>query len=416
MNCGKKISVRISQMGSRERYAMARGLHRSQMLELFCTDFWNPFGKKVKRIASLLHSEILDKIAYNFHNDLPREKIRAFNLLGIKARLAYRTALRKSSEELHNQWIQFGKDFALAVNKLPKGDHNVFLGYSTASLESLEYEQRLGNLTIVNQLEPGKLEESLVSEEQRRWPGWSLKKEDIKHEEYYRRLEKEWLVSDVIIVNSSFSKSTLLAQGVPGDKIAVVPLPLPEDEVMTTKKDSLFDGGILNVLWVSNVMLRKGIPYLIEAAKLLKNDPVKFTVVGKLNIDLKAIKNVPDNVEFKGRVPYSMLQKIYTESDIFLLPTISEGFARVQLEALACGLPVITTPNCGEVVSNGHDGFIVPIRDSKAIADAIRQFLDNPSLVQLMSANAKEKVKAFTLEACGHHLSRVIEKAMQSKC
>jgi glycosyltransferase involved in cell wall biosynthesis len=408
------IKVRVAQMGARERYTMARALHQHRMLELFCTDFWNYWGPGVKRLAALCHSKILDKVAHNFHPDLPRGKVCAFNSLGIRARLAYRMAQRKSNDEINRKFIYYGQAFCRAVNSLPAMEHNVFLGYSTASLESLQHEKRLGNLAIVNQLEPGRLEHTLIAEERRRWPGWEISDVPVP-EEYYQRLEEEWRTADIVIVNSKFSQSSLLAQGVQPEKIRVIPLPLPEDEVLPGKRTRQCAGGLLRVLWLSSVCLRKGIPYLFEAARLLIKEPVRFTVVGRIGITQKALETAPGNVEFLGPVPYTQVNEVFAGADVFLLPTISEGFARVQLEAMANGLPVITTPNCGEVVSHGHDGFIVPIRDPEAIAGAVQEFLKEPQLVQFMSNNARNKLKDFNMATFGNNLRNLLETALLDK-
>jgi len=80
-----------------------------------------------------------------------------------------------------------------------------------------------------------------------------------------------------------------------------------------------------------------------------------------------------------------------------VLPTLSDGFAITQLEAMAHGLPVITTPCCGEVVSDGIDGFIVPPRDAKALAEALHRYLAEPDLLQIHQKAALEKSKLFTL-------------------
>jgi glycosyltransferase involved in cell wall biosynthesis len=94
----------------------------------------------------------------------------------------------------------------------------------------------------------------------------------------------------------------------------------------------------------------------------------------------------------------------FRTADVFVLPTISDSFALVHLEALACGVPVITTPNCGSVVRDGVDGFIVPIRDAKMLAERIEQILSDRSLREQMSQNAKERAAQFTWELYGERL------------
>ena len=78
------------------------------------------------------------------------------------------------------------------------------------------------------------------------------------------------------------------------------------------------------------------------------------------------------------------------------MPTIADGFGLVHLEAMACGVPVITTENCGSVVDHNKDGLIIPIRDPIAIADAIIKIVENRNLRDKMSRAAKIKASKYT--------------------
>ena len=125
----------------------------------------------------------------------------------------------------------------------------------------------------------------------------------------------------------------------------------------------------LKVLFLGQVILRKGIQYLIAAARLLERENIRFDVVGPIGISREAMATAPGNVTFHGRTGRDQAADCYRRSHLFVLPTLSDGFAITQLEAMAHGLPVITTPCCGEVVSDGVDGFIVPARCRGAGAD-----------------------------------------------
>ena len=98
-----------------------------------------------------------------------------------------------------------------------------------------------------------------------------------------------------------------------------------------------------------------------------------------------------------GRVTRDQLSAIYRRAHVFVLPTISDGFAVTQLEAMAHGLPVVTTRNCGEVVTDGVDGLLVPARDSQALADALARLNDDRGLLSAMSANALMTVLRYDL-------------------
>jgi glycosyltransferase involved in cell wall biosynthesis len=102
--------------------------------------------------------------------------------------------------------------------------------------------------------------------------------------------------------------------------------------------------------------------------------------------------------------------EFYKDADVFVLPTLSDGFAITQLEALAHGLPIIATPNCGRVVEQGKTGYVVPARDGAALAESIMRFARNRELAAEMGPNCLEAVNNYTLEEYGKNLVRIIEK------
>jgi glycosyltransferase involved in cell wall biosynthesis len=158
------------------------------------------------------------------------------------------------------------------------------------------------------------------------------------------------------------------------------------------------------------VCIRKGIQYLIEAAKLVASHPIEFLVGGSLEIAASAVKEAPRNIRFFGQVPRSQAGQFYRQGDVFLLPTISDGFALTQLEALAHGLPVIVTPNCGRVVEDGVTGFIIPPRDPEALAQALLRFVRDRALSAKMAPQCRAAVQEFSIAKCGERLVEIINK------
>lgn len=149
---------------------------------------------------------------------------------------------------------------------------------------------------------------------------------------------------------------------------------------------------------LGQVNIRKGIPYLIEAARLMKGTPVQFDIVGPISIADQFVVSAPSNVRFHGSVTRDKVQNFYSQADVFVLPTISDGFALTQLEAMSHGLPVITTPNCGDVVTDGVDGFLVPARNAAALAEALLKLAEDPERLQAMQESARDRVTAFSLD------------------
>ncbi len=285
-------------------------------------------------------------------------------------------------------------------------NEDVYFGYDTASLEILEYLYEKQIFSIVDQIDPAKVEENLVLEEYERWPGWSTLPGRIPPE-YYERLNCEWTLASVITVNSEWSKEALITQGVPEKKIIVVPLAYELSKIQGRVAKS--PNEFLQVLWLGQVNLRKGIQYLFQAAHIVKPLPIKFNIVGPLMISPKIVANAPSNMSFVGPVTRDMVGKYYSQSDVFILPTISDGFGITQLEAMAYGLPVIGTPNMGRVVRDGVEGFVVPIRDPIAIAERLEWMVANRKHLSEMSKHALQKIKEYSVKAYGQRLISAVQ-------
>ena len=271
-------------------------------------------------------------------------------------------------------------------------------------------------------MDPGRVEVEMVREEEQRWPGWTRTPIHVP-EEYFQRREEEWRLADRIVVNSQWSADALVHQGVPPERLVVIPLAFetkagsghsktPHPIASQRGEGEIFNPSNtpLRVLFLGQVVLRKGIQYLVEAAKLLANESVQFDVVGPIGISDAARSTAPPNMLFHGRTGRDEAAAWYERSDVFVLPTISDGFALTQIEAMAHGLPVITTPNCGAVVMDGVDGYIVPSRDSAALAQAVQRYLLEPELWHSQHKAAKIKAKQFSLAKLSEEFAKLEEK------
>jgi glycosyltransferase involved in cell wall biosynthesis len=103
----------------------------------------------------------------------------------------------------------------------------------------------------------------------------------------------------------------------------------------------------------------------------------------------------------------------YAWADVFLLPSICEGSATACYEALAAGVPVITTENAGSVVRDGIDGFIVPIRDAGAIVERLEMLHRDRELLESMARGALQRASEFTVEKYGDRLIAALRAAIE---
>jgi glycosyltransferase involved in cell wall biosynthesis len=386
----------VAQEGTRQSYAVPIAFHRLGMLRSFYVDIWCRWGRSVLQRGPAGARAL----ATHFEAELPPTRVVAFNPAAIVDRV--RQHCRRahwSPVEMGDHYCQFGQWFATKVrNHLERQelDPNVdrFFGFNTNSLETLEMLRNRKILTIVDQVDPGVIEEEIVLQEAERWPGWARLPGRLP-KGYWDRIKTEWQVADLVLVNSEWSLEALVQQGVSRQKIIVVPLAI--DLAHDTDPRPVNANGVLKVLWLGSVILRKGIQYLAEAARRLQGQNIEFLLAGPLGVSQKAVQSFPSNMKLLGRITRDKLAEVYRQAHVFVLPTISDGFAITQLEAMAHGLPVVTTPNCGRVVTDGTDGLIVPARDSQALADAVAKLNDNRPLLRAMSSNALQTVKNYDL-------------------
>jgi len=396
------------QIGAREHYAIPRALHPAGRLASFYTDYWA--GSAVRRLADRSGARPLRSLASRFHAGLAGAPVRSWNTRSWwwEARLRFLSRQNRSTGRFAG-FIEVGRQFAGAVRaslqrRPDLSDRSILFAYDTGALEVLEWCRARGIKSVLNQMDPNRIEVELVREEEQRWPDWALEAVQVS-EEYVIRREREWALADRVLVNSEFCRGSLIQQGVPAEKLVVVPLCYEAEpgEGVGEMGDGRWkmegdpSSGPLRVLFLGQVILRKGIQYLIAAARQLERENIHFDVVGPVGISRSAMATAPRNVTFHGRAGRDQTVDWYRRSHLFVLPTLSDGFAITQLEAMAHGVPVIATPCCGEVVSHGVDGFVVPPRDAGALAQTFQRYLSEPALLPEQRRAALEKSRQFTL-------------------
>ncbi len=401
-----------SQIGAREHYAVPRVLRRDGRLGALYTDFWA--GSLVRGIARQSNAKAFRSFATRFHPELAGAPVISWNWQS----LFWEASLRnQKTDGVYANFARIGAAFSTHVREklLRRSDldsQSVFFSYDTGALEAMEFCRERGVRCILNQMDPNRVEVDMVREEEKRWPGWGLQPLEVP-EEYFRRREKEWALADSIVVNSDFCRQALIKQGVPAEKLSIVPLCFENtaagQNASSDSKNSNSPQSPLRVLFLGQVILRKGIQYLIQAAKLLENEPIQFDVVGPIGVSDAAVASAPRNIAFHGRATRDQTAGWYHQSDVFVLPTLSDGFAITQLEAMSYGLPVVATPCCGAIVSDEMDGFIVPPRDANALAKTFQRYLKEPELLRQQRNAALQKIKQFTLNHLAANL-RALER------
>jgi len=172
-----------------------------------------------------------------------------------------------------------------------------------------------------------------------------------------------------------------------------------------------------DILFVGQLSVRKGLHYLINAFKKFDHPNKRLHIVGVETEEIDFFKGLikfEDNIIFHGIKKGNDLRDMYNFADVFVLPSLEEGFAIVIKEALACGCPVIVSENTGakEFVQENECGLVVPIKDSNSITKSLDQLNEDRTLLQKFSENAKAVSKNNTwdkyTEELNTHVSKLI--------
>jgi glycosyltransferase involved in cell wall biosynthesis len=176
---------------------------------------------------------------------------------------------------------------------------------------------------------------------------------------------------------------------VPSEKIVVIPYGAPEIKPrLHLNRDS---HAPLKVLFVGNLGQHKGIGYLLEAMHLL-GGMAELTLVGRRLHPNAKVDEACRRWRWFESLPHALVLEVMQESDVLVLPSLSDAFGLVVTEALACGLPVIVTPNTGasEIIHDGREGYVVPIRRADLIASRLETLHADPPLLAQMSRHAQQ--------------------------
>lgn len=409
------------QLGAREHYAIPRGLFRLGSLGGLITDAW-------VRPSSLLAKICGRRLAERFDGELRDAPVKAFD----SSLILFETLARARglgmwpSVIARNRWFQ-RKVVAFLRSHLRKGawlprsftlstinDQPILLSYSYAALEPFRFAKAHGWKRVLVQIDPGPEEEKIVAGETARVPELA---EDWHPApaEYWAFWREECELADRIVVNSEWSREGLIHGGAPSEKISIIPLAYETAEVGSQTSEIRGARSYparftwehpIRVLFLGLINLRKGVARLLEAARILRDEPVEFWMVGPVEIAKATTIGDAGRMKWFGPATRKQAAKFYSDADVFILPTLSDGFAITQLEAQAHGLPIIASKFCGNVVENGVNGIILEEPTARCIAATIRDCIVDPGRLQKLAAASRLRDQ-FTIQTLTQRLQEL---------
>jgi alpha-maltose-1-phosphate synthase len=286
--------------------------------------------------------------------------------------------------------------------------------YEDGAVESFRAAQNLGIKTIY-ELPIGywKAYRELMEQEAALQPEWAMTLPgNSDSAEKRARKDEELARATQILVPSRYVRETLRGAGSLKARITVVPYGAPRLEV-PVQRFSRSTGRKLKVIFVGSLSQRKGVSYLLDAIRQL-GSAVELTLIGRrvgecrpLDSALKIHRWIPSQSHAE------VLQELQRH-DVMVFPSLFEGFGLVVLEAMACGVPVIATPNgaAPDIIHNGQDGFIAPIRDSRALAHKLELLSNDRALLASMSRAAQLTATQHSWQLYRDRLAKIVLRTL----
>ncbi len=289
---------------------------------------------------------------------------------------------------------------------------DIFAGLSGCSLYSLRRARRLGVKTVVERGSCHMLYQKKILEEEYRRFGLKI---EVVHPKVVTRELAEYREGDFIAVPSNFVKKTFMDHGVPEAKLIRAHYGVDLTNFYPVpKQDKTF-----RIIHCGALSLRKGIPYLLQAFSQLRLKDAELWLIGSVTEEIKPFlaQFASPAIVHLGPFPESDLFRYYSQGSVFCLASVEDGFGMVQAQAMACGLPAICTNHTGaaDLVREGQNGFVVPIRDVDALKEKILYFYENPEARREMGEAARRSVQAgFSWSDYGKTMIAAYEKILSS--
>jgi glycosyltransferase involved in cell wall biosynthesis len=344
---------------------------------------------------------------------------------------AWREVVRLAASRTGNGWLTGHETGRFSVDAIYRDldrttahrlGHGGFAGvyaYEDGAAETFAAARARGLATFYDQpIGYWRAARRILTEEAERQPEWAgtiVGNRDSAAKT--ARKDDELSLADEVVVATTFTKATLRDHPGFGAPIHVLPYGAPSADTGDPRPPYAAAGQPLRVLYVGSLGQRKGLSYLFEAAQLCGRS-IELSLIGiKPAEPCAALDRALAAHRWTPSLPHAEVLAQMRRSDVLVFPSLFEGFGLVILEAMAQGVPVITTPHTAgpDIIADGVDGFIVPIRDPAAIAQRLVQLYDDRDHLATMGAAARAKAAQFTWAAYETGLARIVAHRLAAR-
>jgi starch synthase len=409
----KKPAVLISHpTGNQNLRNALRSLAENEML----AEFWTTIAwDRESSWNQILPAGLRSQLTRRSYTEAPKDRVRCVpwrEMVRLSAKHLMLENLLCAGERpfsVIGMYRQFDKRVA---RRLLEISIDAAYSYEGGALETFREARRLG-IAAIYELPSSHWywEQKLLLEEAERNPQFSGLLPKLKDSPRHMQWKDEELrLADCVIVPSEHVRCTLSGV-VPDQKIRVVNYGAPL--IQAVRSISNDPTKPLKVLFVGALIQRKGIGYLLDAIDMVAAQ-VELTLVGMRFAPNPRVDSACNRWRWFESLSHSGILEVMQKADVLVLPSLAEGCALVVLEALACGLPVIVTPNTGslEFVRDGYEGFVVPICNAEAIADRLNQLNRDRDLLASMSQCARRTATEKSWEVYRNEWAEAVRGAI----
>ena len=372
----------------------ARNALRSLVEHGMLAEFWTTLAWDPESIwNSLLPAALRTQLRRRSLSEAPAEAIRSIpwrELVRLGARSTPLEDLLSSGERPFSIIGTSRRLDARVARRIKRLRPDMVYAFEGAALRSFREAKKYGIATIDEQSSSHwRWTRDLMAEEAQRKPEFANILPALKDPASHLHWKDEELhLADHVCVPSEHVRHTL-AGIVPNEKIVVVPYGAPE--ITPRRQINRDPRAPLKVLFVGNLGQHKGIGYLLEAMQLLAG-MAELTIVGRRLHPNAKVDEACRLWRWFENLPHHEVMEWMQESDVLVLPSLSDAFGLVVTEALASGLPVIVTPNTGasEIIQDGREGYLVPICRADTIAARLETLHADRALLAEMSRVAQQ--------------------------
>jgi tetrahydromethanopterin S-methyltransferase subunit B len=409
------LNVALIQDGARGHYGLATALRRAGLLGSVYTDFYCPPGSLHARIADgvglaapALGKRMRERYAPHLDGTTIRQSLALMATLTAGSRFVHpRSEYYKWASSQVGKWVR----------RTGLGNSDAVIGFvRNIDPDLCRYCRDQGLKVVGDQMiAPAATEMEEMRLQHARWPGWQPG--GAENDDYFRVVDdverRTWANVDHVICPSHYVKDELRRHGVSEDRVSVVHYAVGE---AFAPQDRSGPRDEITIGFMGSVGIRKGIQYFTEAAKrLARPGRVRFVAVGPVELSDLGARAASEHVTLVGKVPRSETLDWFRRFDIFYFPSTCEGSAYVLMEAMATGLPIVTSPNSGTVARHGQEAFISAYDAIDEQVASLEKLIADRDLRLSMGASAARSYKSFDLDAYAGRLRDVVTDVMGSR-